>query len=68
MPAWADAGGNVVICVKNSGKFTTRYPTVEFQEAAHLDEGGIWPAPYALQEGSPAGEGKVAEVVKAAAS
>lgn len=68
MPACADAGGNVVICVKNSGKFTTRYPTVEFQEAAHLDEGGIWPAPYALQEGSPAVEGKAAEVVKTAVS
>src|SRR5689334_5812400 len=43
MPAYADADGKVVVCFKNAGKFGTRYATLEFQDAAHLDDGEVWP-------------------------
>jgi uncharacterized protein YdhG (YjbR/CyaY superfamily) len=68
MPAYADADGKVVFCFKNAGKFNTRYSTIEFQEAAHLDNGEIWPVSYALEKWSPVVEKKVAELVKAAIS
>jgi uncharacterized protein YdhG (YjbR/CyaY superfamily) len=68
MPAYADADGKVVFCFKNAGKFNTRYSTIEFQEAAHLDNGEIWPVSYALERWSPVVEKKVAELVKAAIS
>src|SRR3984885_3118341 len=66
MPAYANAEGKIVVCFKNSGKFNTRYSTLEFQDAAHLDDGDLWPVSYALQKWSPAIEKKVAELVKAA--
>lgn len=68
MPAYANADGKVVFCFKNSGKFNTRYSTLEFQDAAHLDDGEIWPVSYALQKWSPAVEKQVTELVKAAIS
>ena len=58
----------VVVCFKNSGKFGTRYSTLEFQDAANLDDGDLWPVSFALREWSPAVEQKVAELVKAAVS
>jgi uncharacterized protein YdhG (YjbR/CyaY superfamily) len=66
MPAYANADGKIVVSFKNSGKFNTRYSTLEFQDAAHLDDGEIWPVSYALQKWNPAVEKKVAELVKAA--
>jgi uncharacterized protein YdhG (YjbR/CyaY superfamily) len=66
MPAYAGADGKIVVSFKNSGKFNTRYSTLEFQDAAHLDDGEIWPVSYALQTWSPAIEKKVAELVRAA--
>jgi uncharacterized protein YdhG (YjbR/CyaY superfamily) len=68
MPAYTDAEGKVVFCFKNSGKFNTRYSTLEFQDAARLDDGEIWPVSYALQEWSPVVEKKVVDLVKAAIS
>ena len=68
MPAYATADGKVVVAFKNSGKFSTRYSTLEFQDAAHLDDGDLWPVSFALQKWSPAVEQKVAELVKAAVS
>ena len=68
MPAYADAEGKVVVCFKNSGKFNTRYSTLEFQDAAHLDDGDLWPVSFALHEWSPGVERKVAELMKAAVS
>ncbi len=66
MPAYADADGKIVVSFKNSGKFNTRYSTLEFQDAAHLDRGEIWPVSYALQTWSPAVEKEVVELVRAA--
>jgi uncharacterized protein YdhG (YjbR/CyaY superfamily) len=68
MPAYANAEGKVVVSFKNSGKFNTRYSTLEFQDAANLDDGDLWPVSFALQQWSPAVEQKVAELVKAAVS
>jgi uncharacterized protein YdhG (YjbR/CyaY superfamily) len=68
MPAYTDAAGKVVVCFKNSGKFGMRYSTLEFQDAAHLDDGDVWPVSFALQKWSPAVEKKIVEQVKAAVS
>lgn len=68
MPAYADAIGKIVFCFKNAGKFNTRYSTLEFQDAAHLDDGEIWPVSYALGRWSPVVEKRVAGLVKAAIS
>jgi uncharacterized protein YdhG (YjbR/CyaY superfamily) len=68
MPAYANADGKVVVTFKNSGKFNTRYSTLEFQDPANLDAGDIWPVSFALQQWSPTVAQKVAELVKAAVS
>ena len=68
MPAYANEEGKVVVCFKNSGKFSTRYSTLEFQDAANLDDGDLWPVSFALQKWSPVVEQKVAELMKAAVS
>jgi uncharacterized protein YdhG (YjbR/CyaY superfamily) len=68
MPAYTNADGKVVFCFKNSGKFGMRYSTLEFQDAASLDDGDIWPVSFALQKWNAAIEKKVAELVKAAVS
>ncbi|MEV5695675.1 iron chaperone [Micromonospora globbae] len=66
MPAYANADGKLIVAFKNSGKFNTRYSTLEFQDAATLDDGDIWPVSYAIQKWSPEVEQKIIEVVKAA--
>jgi uncharacterized protein YdhG (YjbR/CyaY superfamily) len=66
MPAYASGDGKIVVAFKNSGKFNTRYSTLEFQDAAHLDDGEIWPVSYALQTWSQAIEKKVAGLVRTA--
>ena len=68
MPAYVNADGKVVVFFQDSGKFNYRYSTLGFQDAANLDDGGLWPVAYALLEWSPAVEKKVAELVKAAVS
>ncbi len=68
MPAYANADGKVVVTFKNSGKFNTRYSTLEFQDAANLDDGDLWPVSFALQEWSPAVEQKVVGLLTAAVS
>jgi len=68
MPAYTTAEGKVVVSFKNSGKFSTRYSTLEFQDAANLDDGDLWPVSFALQKWSPAVERKVIGLVKAAIS
>jgi uncharacterized protein YdhG (YjbR/CyaY superfamily) len=68
MPAYADSDGKVVVFYQDSGKFGYRYSTLGFQEAAHLDDGDLWPVAYALQKWSAAVEKKVAELVKTAVS
>ena len=68
MPAYTDADGKVVVFFQDAGKFSYRYSTLGFQDAANLDDGDMWPAAYALVRWSPAVERKVAELVQAAIS
>jgi uncharacterized protein YdhG (YjbR/CyaY superfamily) len=68
MPAYADADGKVVVFFQDSGKFSYRYSTLGFQEAASLDDGDMWPVSYALTKWSAVVENKVAELVRAAVS
>jgi uncharacterized protein YdhG (YjbR/CyaY superfamily) len=66
MPAYA-RDGKVVCFFKSAGKFNSRYATFGFEEAAHLDEGAMWPTSYALMELTAADEKRIAALVKKAA-
>ena len=68
MPAYTNADGKIVVAFKNSGKFDTRYSTLEFQDAANLDDGEMWPVSFALTNWSSAVEKKVTAQVKSAAA
>ncbi len=68
MPAYTNAHGKVVVFYQDSGKFSYRYSTLGFQDAANLDDGDLWPVSFALKKWSPAVERKVVELVKAAVS
>ena len=68
MPAYANADGKVVVFFQDAGKFSYRYSTLGFQDAANLDDGDMWPASFALRQWSPAVEKRVVELVKTAVS
>jgi len=68
MPAYANDDGKVVVFFQDAGKFSYRYSTLGFQDAAHLDDGDLWPVSYALAKWSPGVEKKVVELVTAATS
>jgi uncharacterized protein YdhG (YjbR/CyaY superfamily) len=67
MPAWANADGKVVCFFQNAQKFKTRYATFGFNDAARLDDGGMWPVAFALKQLTPAEESRIAALVKQAA-
>jgi uncharacterized protein YdhG (YjbR/CyaY superfamily) len=68
MPAYANADDKIVVFFQDAGKFNYRYATLGFQDAAHLDQGDLWPVAYALQQWSPVVEKRVVELVKTAIS
>ena len=68
MPAYANAEGKIVVFFQDAAKFSYRYATLGFQDAANLDDGDLWPVAYALHQWSPAVEKKVTELVRAATS
>ena len=68
MPAYTNSDGKVVVFFQDAGKFSYRYSTLGFQQAANLDDGDLWPVSYALQQWSPAVQRRVIELVKAAIS
>ena len=68
MPAYANADGKVVVFFQDAGKFSYRYSTLGFQDAANLDDGDLWPVAFALQGWSAKVEKRVVELVKAAIS
>jgi uncharacterized protein YdhG (YjbR/CyaY superfamily) len=68
MPAYTNVNGKIVVAFKNAGKFDTRYSTLEFQDAAKLDDGEMWPVSFALTKWSSAVEKKVTALVKSAAA
>jgi uncharacterized protein YdhG (YjbR/CyaY superfamily) len=68
MPAWANADGKVVCFFQSADKFDSRYATLGFEEAAHLDDGAMWPTSFALKDLTAADEERIAALVKQAAS
>lgn len=47
-PAWTNAEGKVVVFFHSAAKYGTRYNTLGFEEASHLDDGVMWPTSYAI--------------------
>ncbi|MCW4458818.1 iron chaperone [Microbacterium sp. MPKO10] len=66
MPAYANDAGKVVVTFKHAGKFKTRYATLEFQDAAQLDDGEIWPVSWAIPDWTPTVEATIVKAVTAA--
>ena len=67
MPAYAK-GDKVVCFFQPAQKFKTRYATFGFNDAAHLDEGTMWPVAFALTKLTAADEARVGAIVKKAVS
>ena len=67
MPAYAK-DGEVVCFFQPAQKFKTRYATFGFNDAAHLDEGTMWPVAFALMKLTAADEARVGALVKKAVS
>ena len=67
MPAYAK-DGKVVCFFQAAEKFKTRYATFGFNDAAHLDEGTMWPVAFALMKLTAADEARVGALVKKAVS
>lgn len=66
MPAYADADGKVVVAFKPGSKFKIRYATIEFQQAARLDDGGLWPVGYAVTSMTAADQERIAAILRTA--
>jgi hypothetical protein len=67
MPAYAK--DDKIICFfQNAQKFKTRYPTLGFNDGAHLDEGTMWPTAFALTKLTAADEARIGALVKKAVS
>ncbi|AKN69730.1 hypothetical protein QR97_07735 [Streptomyces sp. PBH53] len=67
MPAYA-LDGKVVCFFQSAAKFTSRYATLGFNDAARLDEGAMWATAFALTEVTPEVEARIAELVARAVS
>ena len=68
MPAYATAEDKILVAFKNSGKFGTRYSTLEFQDPARLDDGDMWAVSFAITTWTSAVESKIAELIKKSVS
>jgi uncharacterized protein YdhG (YjbR/CyaY superfamily) len=68
MPAYANEAGKVVCFFKPRSKFKVRYSTFEFEQAANLDDGAIWPTGYAVTARGDEQLAFLAERVRIAAS
>jgi len=67
MPAYAKEG-KIVCFFQSAQKFKTRYATLGFNEAAHLDEGAMWPVAFALKALTAAEEARIGALLKKAVS
>ena len=66
MPAYAK-DGKMICFFQPARKFKTRYATLGFSDTAKLDDGGLWPNAYAVNELTPAVEKQIATLVAKAA-
>lgn len=67
MPAYAK-DGEVFVYFRPAEKFKTRYSTLGFSDAAHLDDGQMWPTDFALTELTDVEEARITAMVKRALS
>ena len=67
MPAYAK-DGKTVCFFQPAQKFKTRYATFGFNDAAHLDEGTMWPTAFALTKLTADDEARIGALVKKAVS
>src|SRR2546423_3417665 len=67
MPAYYK-DGKVVCFFQDAQKFKSRYATFGFSDAAMLDDGGLWPIAFALDELTSAAEARIGALVKKAVS
>jgi uncharacterized protein YdhG (YjbR/CyaY superfamily) len=67
MPAYAK-DGKIVCFFQPAQKFKTRYATFGFNDAAHLDDGSMWPTAFALTKLTAADEARIGALVKKAVS
>jgi uncharacterized protein YdhG (YjbR/CyaY superfamily) len=67
MPAYARAG-KVVCFFQPALKFKARYATLGFSDEARLDDGGMWPAYFALARVTAVEEKKIVALLKQALS
>lgn len=66
MPAYADADGKTVVAFKPGSKFKIRYATIEFQQAAKLDDGNLWPVGFAVTSMDDADKEHIAAILRTA--
>jgi hypothetical protein len=66
LEAFADHAAEFWLTI--GGKFSYRYSTLGFQDAANLDGDDVWPVSYAPNKWRPMVEKKVAELVTAVIS
>ncbi len=66
MPAYA-RDGKVVCFFQAAAKFTSRYATFGFNDAANLDDGSMWPTAFALTKLTAADEKRLGALIKQAA-
>ena len=66
-PSYADDDGKIVVFFKAASKYTTRYSTLGFEEAAQLDDGDLWVTSFAVLALTPGTEKTIAEYVRRAA-
>jgi len=66
-PSYADEDGKIVVFFKAASKYTTRYATLGFEEAAQLDDGDLWVTSFALKALTPETEKTIAEHIRRAA-
>jgi uncharacterized protein YdhG (YjbR/CyaY superfamily) len=64
MPAYANADGKVVCFFQAATKFKTRYASFAFMDAAHLDDGVMWPTGFAVKGLTADDEAKIAALVQ----
>ncbi|MDZ4767884.1 MAG: DUF1801 domain-containing protein [Chloroflexota bacterium] len=67
MPAYAK-DGKIVCFFQSAQKFSTRYATLGFSDAANLDDGALFPVAFALKELTADEETRISALVKQAAS
>ena len=65
MPAYA-RDGTVICFFQAASKFTTRYSTLGFSDAAALDDGAMWPTAFAITDLTDADEARVRALLEKA--